>query len=650
MPGSVVPEALEDVVRLLAACPAFTAVADADLVELARDARIAYVAEGDAVRAEDAAHPLVVQRGALLVTDAEGRRTDLASAGEYVAPGPGRLQAVEAALLVLLPESATDLAWSASPEQLRLAGASRDVSGAARDVSGAARDVSGAAADLRAGDPGRVSVGAIMRGPLLTVDERSTCRQAAAQMRDHGVSALVVTPGDPDHAAGGSGLGIVTDRDLRMRLVAEGLSPDTPVAAITTRPVRTVDTATPVSDALLTMLEAGVHHLPVVEAEHGGEALVGMLSAGDMLRARTADPLHLRTALGEAPTVEALARTLGSLPSTVRFMLDAGTHAELVCRVLSAVADRVVQRALQLVEPDVAARHGPRPGPYGFLVFGSQARRERTLGGDQDTGLLVPAGLDAPGLAWFEALGTAVTAALAECGYPRCDGGVMAERTEWRHDADGWRRRFGDWVRAPEPEALLKSAIAFDVRTAAGPGNDGRRPAVEPHLRPVRARAADSGIFLAHVAGQAVRHRPPLGFLGRLVVARGGEHSGAFNVKTGALLPITDLARLFALTRGGDEMGTHERLTAAGADGVVSADLVATLGEGHELGVRVRLLSQAGHLGRAGASGDRDDGDGDWIDPTTLSPLVRSQLREVFKAVRAAQEWVAQRYHTERLG
>ena len=161
--------------------------------------------------------------------------------------------------------------------------------------------------------------------------------------------------------------------------------------------------------------------------------------------------------------------------------------------------------------------------------------------------------------------------ALERCGYPRCNGGVMAVNDAWRHDVSGWRAAFGDWIDRPSEYHLMESSIAFDLRSVAGDLQ------VRQLMAPVIATVAGRGIFLGRLARDATGHRPPLGFFGRFAVERSGDHKGSFDVKAGVMLPITDIARLHALARGSTDIATDDRLAGAAAAGPLSHELAAAL-------------------------------------------------------------------------
>lgn len=588
------PEVLDDLIDLLAACPAFAEIDRNVLADLAHGAEIAYV---DAATAPVTA-ALVVQRGGLIVRDGANRSLDLVARGEFCAPADdARLDPIEPSMVVWLPDRAIDVAWSAAP-----AGATRVLDRPTRTI------------DLQT-----AAVRTLMHVPLRTADAGEACAEVAARMTAHRVSSVIVLD---------DRVGIVTDRDLRSRLIARALPPSTPIGDIATWDVRTIDAGVPVFEALIEMLVAGIHHLPVTDEGR----LVGMLSANDVLELGVRSPLHLRMAIDRARTADAIAVALADLPDAVGALLAAGTTARDVGRVVATVTDRVQRRLLALA----FAERGDPPGRFGWIAFGSQARGEQTLHSDQDHGLLLPDDCDDDCDAWWRDTAAWVVDGLETCGYARCSGGVMAVNDAWRHSVSGWRRAFGDWIARPSETHVMDSTIAFDLRSVTG------RLQVRELLAPVIATAADNGVFLARLARDATRHRPPLGFFGGFAVERSGEHKGSFDIKAGVMLPIADIARLHAVARGSADIATDVRLAGAEA-GQLSPDLAATLRAGYELATGLRLRR---HLERHAAGAPADN----WLDPDDLDALVRAQLRETFKAVRVAQHSIESRYHTEMLG
>src|ERR687897_3836551 len=112
---------------------------------------------------------------------------------------------------------------------------------------------------------------AMARNPL-SVRADATVQEAAAGMRDAGVGALPVVSDSEEL------VGIVTDRDIALRAVAEGLGSETTVDQVMTKQLIVVDASDEFEDALSLMRERQVRRLPVVD----GERLVGMVAQADI--------------------------------------------------------------------------------------------------------------------------------------------------------------------------------------------------------------------------------------------------------------------------------------------------------------------------------------------------------------------------------
>ena len=113
----------------------------------------------------------------------------------------------------------------------------------------------------------------IMTASPRTIASSATVREAARLMKDEDVGSLPVIHEDRL-------VGVVTDRDLAVRVVAEGRDAATPVAEVASdRPV-TVEPSANLDEALQLMAEHQVRRLPVVE----GGRLVGVIAQADIAR------------------------------------------------------------------------------------------------------------------------------------------------------------------------------------------------------------------------------------------------------------------------------------------------------------------------------------------------------------------------------
>jgi CBS domain-containing protein len=459
------------------------------------------------------------------------------------------------------------------------------------------------------------ALAAIASRPPRMLPAGASIREAAQLMASQRISSLLI--GTPQRLEG-----IVTDRDLRNRVLAAGLPPERPVAEIMSADPVTLDGSADAFAALLVMLDRRIHHLPV-RAEDG--QVLGVVTSRDLLALQTEHPLYLIRELGLAADIPALQAILARLPELSARLLSAGADGAGLPRVLTALNDAVTRRLLELARE----RLGPAPAAFAWLSFGSQARAEQTLYTDQDNGLVVADGTD-PNHPWFVELADFVCAGLDACGQRFCDGGIMASNRSWRLDRSGWQRQFRTWIAQPEPQALLRASIFFDLRPVAGDAALGRAL-----LDTLAAIGRHDALFLGILARQSLQHAVPLGVFRRFVVERDGVHRDRLDLKRAGLLPLTEMVRVRALAAGlGSSAGTRDRLSALAAAGQLAPADADALGHAFDLFSRLRLVHQLRQL-RAGAAADN------WIDPDALPGPDRAALRDAFGLVRNAQAALA---------
>lgn len=463
----------------------------------------------------------------------------------------------------------------------------------------------------------RVAARDLVVRPPETADARVSIREAAETMRERGVSSLLLL-------REGRLAGIVTDRDLRNRVLAEGRDPDDPVASVMTAEPVTGSPDDLAFEVLMEMVARNIHHLPIVEDGH----VLGMVTSTDLIRLEQANPIYLVGDLRKAATVDEVVRLSARLPQVVQQMVEQDASADDVGRVATAIGDATARRLLDLA----VAGLGPAPARWCWVVLGSQARHEQGLASDQDNALVLSDDSAPADLAWFEALAHQVSEGLAACGYPYCTGGVMATNGRWRQPLEQWKRTFGGWMTTPDPDAVLAGSIFFDMRPVGGAAE--LFSELQDH---VLARAPQRHTFLAHLAKNAVSNHPPLGFFRGFVLEGAGEHGDTLNLKRKGLGLVVDLARVHALAIGSPHVGTQARLRAVASAGRLSAEAAADLSGAMEFLGQVRLRHQVGQV-RAGRTPDN------FVSPDELSPFEKRHLRDAFQVVKQGQAVLSHTY------
>ena len=466
-----------------------------------------------------------------------------------------------------------------------------------------------------------VQVRDLLVGELVHVTPDTSIEAAARLMSEKHCSSLVIT--DKGRLAG-----IVTDRDLRNRCLAVGLSPSRPVADIMTDKLETATVDTLGFEALIKMTRLNVHHLPVLDEGR----VVGVLSTTDLVRVQSANAVYLVGDIHIADSIETLAAISGKVSELQVQLITSGADSDQTGQAVSAVTDAITVRLLQLAE----AKLGAPPVPYCWMAGGSQARREQSSHSDQDNALMIADHMKPEDDAYFAALAKIVNDGLDACGYIYCPGEVMASNPKWRQPMRIWTKYFNTWIKRPEPMALMLASVFFDLR----PIHDPEGLFGELHERVLALSKADR-IFIAYMAANALKHRPPLGFFRNFVLIHGGDHNQTFDVKHRGIVPIVDLARVYALSAGLDEINTLERLQAAAEAGALSKDGAANLADAAMFIGTLRMRHQARQLKRGEKANN-------FLSPDRLSPLERGHLKDAFSLINVMQESLGQRHQAGR--
>lgn len=603
-----------EVTRFLRAHPPFDAL-DPDVVERVADAvEVELSSAGTTIfsqGAEPARHLRVVRSGAVELIH-HGRVLDLLGEGELFG---------HASMLSGLPTGFEARALEDTVCYRIGAGIARELLAAPAGLRFVARSLLESADDLAGGapeparDPAQQPVAALIRGAPVVCAPDTPIAAAAQMMAAAPCSAIVVDLGDGT-------LGIVTDRDLRTRVVAAGLGGDTPVAAAMSSPAYTCRPDQLGGEVLLDMLDRGCRHFPVVSAT--GEIL-GVVEDLDLVVVQTRSSFFLRQQIARARSVDDLVTVAADLRPTVIAMHDARIAAANIMAVYAVVVDALTRRLLELA----IAQAGEPPVPFAWLALGSQARREAIPSADVDSAIVwfgdVPEADIRPRL---HAISEQVVAGLTACGFHADAHGASASNMVFVRSLASWQRAARSWISDPTQEkALLLVSVLVDSRPVWGL-HTGTPVADTFRIAP------SNPALLRLLARFALSYRPPTGFFRGLVVEHTGEHRGRLDLKHGGVIPIVDLARWAGMAAGVTSASTSERLRAAGSAGILPGADARTLEDAFELVTGLRLQHQVGQL-RAGREPD------DYVHPDTLSPLTRSYLKEAFRAVASIQKRVA---------
>jgi CBS domain-containing protein len=460
----------------------------------------------------------------------------------------------------------------------------------------------------------------IVKPRKISIDPKQNVQQAAQLMTQQRVSSLLVE--DAQNL-----VGILTDRDIRSRVMAQGLTADILVNQVMTTEPFSIDLHAYLYQAVQLMSQHNVHHLPVTE--HG--KCYGMLTATDVIRTQQDHPVFLIGEIHRQNTVADLARCSLQISSLALSLSKQQVPAYEVGHILTTITDALTQRLIYIAQQQL----GPAPCVFSWLAFGSQARMDQSLNSDQDNALLLEKEPTADIERYFSALADFVCQGLAQCGVTLCPGNIMASNKALRLSFNGWTKRFQSWVKSPTPDALLKASIFFDLRVIAG-----SKSLTNALQQDILQRTTNAPLFSYHLAQNALLGSAPLGLFKHFILEHDGKEKKGLDLKKRGISLITDLVRVYALAAGVTEVNTRKRLLALMSLGVIENRYAANLLDAFDLLAQLRWDKHIQDISDHQVATNL-------LDPTTITGLARHQLKDSFAVITAAQASLKYRFCKE---
>jgi PAS domain S-box-containing protein len=423
----------------------------------------------------------------------------------------------------------------------------------------------------------------------------------------------------------GTAIGIVTDHDLRARVLAGGVILSAPIHTIMSAPLIKISERASIYEALMRMEEHGVRHL-AVEDENG--EIVNVVDSKSLIQFQRYGPIVLTREIAASQTPQAVAHGCELTTPLVKTLMDSSARPRHVTNMLASVCDTASERLIELALADL----GPPPAPFAFIAMGSQGRQEQTLLTDQDNGIIYSLAPDqdpAAAAQYFLRLGALVCEGLDRAGYTVCRGGVMARNPRWCRCLPDWIAGFDEWVRKPEQQEIIDLSIFFDFRTVYGEADLARE--LRRHIHVV---LGDNPAFFPHFAQNALLFKPPFRLLGNIYLSSGpGEHVGEINLKD-AMMPIVSFARLYALRHEVPQTHTIERIDALAKRGILLASSRDEITAAYDFLMQTRLQTQiaALHAGRPPQN---------TVQLAKLGYIQKELLKQAFAQIAAVQKKVS---------
>ncbi len=464
-------------------------------------------------------------------------------------------------------------------------------------------------------------VGEIATKKVATAQQDISIKEAADIMSRKKNSSLILVDSE------GVPTGIVTDRDLRDKVVSKGRDVNNKVSDIMSVSLIRADSRDYCFEALLKMIRYDIHHLLVVDEGR----LSGILTNHDLTMLQGTSPISIARDVEGQQTIEGLIPVSKKINRIVGLLLKEGARASNITRIITEINDRLLRKILEITEKQL----GCPPVNYCWIALGSEGRKEQTFKTDQDNAIIYDDPIteeEEEVKEYFSTFTISVRESLFRCGFPLCPANYMASNPQWCQPLKVWKKYFSNWVFTPTPDAVLKSLIFFDFRPLYG---DVRL--ADTLRESLRSMLDGQMIFLGYMANTIIRNTPPVGFFKSFIVEKSGEHQDELNLKVKGIAPFVDIARLFSLEKGIKETSTIERINALKDKHTIMKEYAEELEHAFEFIMLLRIQNQFEQI-EAGREPDN------FINPRNLSSLEKKTMKDSFRLISKMQDIIIERY------
>ncbi len=460
-------------------------------------------------------------------------------------------------------------------------------------------------------------ISAIFRPNIVTCPHDATINEAVQKMEKSNSESIFLKDEK------GSVDAMITDADLRSRVLSKGLDGGQPASSIVSSPFASLPADSQVFEAFVAMIGENKKYLAVSSKAND---IIGMISDKDLIVAQANSTNLLVKTIKSAKKIAQLENMHSRMALTLLDPIRNGANPEYITRLITTISDAILDK---IIEFSIAELGNP-PCNFAFMIMGSEGREEQTLVSDQDNGIIYEDIEDDKNKAfaeeYFGKLAQLVCGQLDTAGYKFCTGECMAKNPKWCQPLTNWKRYFHNWINNGSPEDLLHSSIFVDFKGVWGDLSLTNK--LKSFLMTCVGKQPG---FLGYLTENSMYFKPPIGLFGKLVVESKGEHKDSLNIKS-AIQPIVDFARIYSLKHGIVQTNTLTRLFRLYTKHVLSNEQYIDLIQSYKYMMHLRFLRQITTIV------DEKKEPDNYINPNNLSYLDKAMLKELFKKIRQFQQ------------
>jgi PAS domain S-box-containing protein len=364
-------------------------------------------------------------------------------------------------------------------------------------------------------------------------DYNATVTEVVKLMTDSNSSVIIVTGSNNEE------MGIVTDSDIRERVVFTNANINSAIYSFMTSPVASLPVTSTIYDALIKLKEYKLSQLLV----KNNNITVGVLFAEDLFNASYSNYLFFLNNIEQSDSIKKIKEYRNQLILLIKGLIESDSGVRSSTKMISLISDVISKRIIQLA----VERLGNPPVNFAFITMGSEGREEQTLYTDQDNAIIyedVDSGNEEIVKDYFAKLGEIVSGNLNTVGYSFCKGNIMASNTKWCQPLSVWQKYFTDWITSASPQNLLDIKIFFDFRNVYG--DDTLSTKLKKHVDKV---TGSFNLFFVYLSESLLQSEIPENMQ---------KIKSPIDTKL-VLLPLVDFARMYSLKNQLNTTNTIER-------------------------------------------------------------------------------------------
>jgi CBS domain-containing protein len=462
---------------------------------------------------------------------------------------------------------------------------------------------------------------------LITCFSTTTAKEIAEIMTKKNVGAVLVIEDKLP-------IGIITDKDLRNKIVTGEFPITTTAGLIMTTPVITYPKKMTITQAQMAMMKSNISHLCLTKDGTANSKAVGILSKHDVMVELGNNPAVLIKAVKRAKKAKQIKPIRDSIMQLLQGYLDQNIPMTLTSKIITELNDVCIK---QIIEIALKKMKMPPPVKFAWLALGSQGRSEQLLHTDQDNALVyedVPEELKEATKNYFLELATHVNKGLFEIGYDYCPAEMMASNPKWCLSLGEWESLVYHWITNPGKNEVLLSFIFFDYSLSYGD-----RELVNNLSDFIFENIKANPVFYIHLVSGALQSPSPTGFFRQLLVEQDGAHKDFFDIKRRALMPLTDAARVLILSHSVKSISnTPERFEKLAELEPHNSELYLACSYSYKALLKFRTKQGLLH-----------HDSGQFIALEALSKLEKIKLKRTFKTIKELQEIITIRFNASNI-